>query len=407
METGYIQFRCCLAFSESLFVAAIVIFLITTADLTYPQTYSRAGKWAVLFSHPSDFTPVCTTEIAAIAAKNPELKECDCLLIGLSVDSAESHQAWVQDIVAHYQEQFGRELQESELDFPIIADSDRNVANLFGMIDDSTESNVTIRTVFIIDPDHRLRLNLNYPASVGRNVNEIVRCIKVLQLSYQKSVATPENWPHNHPEIKLEDGSLSRQFKGSVFLLPTVTTEQAFLNYPRYHTCEVPSQKKYLRLVQASHVGVDASSASMGSTDEDHNSYNTNGAVMSSKKSNGDGEIPNGNNNKATKREDKGTQTVEEPFQWPWERHDPVYDSKIASAKDQTTTSAQGEPFRWPWESSESTSDESAPKRHIASKGGNKTEDRLVAKKGELLFKWPWEKNSGGWKWPWEEDDQK
>jgi len=195
METGYIQFRCCLAFSESLFVAAIVIFLITTADLTYPQTYSRAGKWAVLFSHPSDFTPVCTTEIAAIAAKNPELKECDCLLIGLSVDSAESHQAWVQDIVAHYQEQFGRELQESELDFPIIADSDRNVANLFGMIDDSTESNVTIRTVFIIDPDHRLRLNLNYPASVGRNVNEIVRCIKALQLSYQKSVATPENWP--------------------------------------------------------------------------------------------------------------------------------------------------------------------------------------------------------------------
>ncbi|CAB9527047.1 1-Cys peroxiredoxin [Seminavis robusta] len=222
----------------------------------------KKGKFTVLFSHPSDFTPVCTTEIAAIALRYADLQKMDCLLIGLSVDPAESHREWMKDIVAHFQEHHHdnnnteKEKLLAQWNFPIIGDPDRTVSKLYAMTDVATPGNLTIRSVFIIDPDNRLRLSLNYPASVGRNMDEIIRCVKSLQLSYQKSVATPANWPNNHPRVQLEDGTISTDWKGSVFLLPTVSTEQAFLNYPGYHTCKVPSQKKYLRLVKASHVGV-------------------------------------------------------------------------------------------------------------------------------------------------------
>jgi 1-Cys peroxiredoxin 6 len=97
-------------------------------------------------------------------------------------------------------------------------------------------------------------LSLNYPACVGRNMDEIVRCVKALQLSYEKSIATPANWPNNHEDIALADGSRTNAFKGSVFLLPTVSEEEAKANYPNHHTCDVPSNKGYLRLVKASEV---------------------------------------------------------------------------------------------------------------------------------------------------------
>jgi peroxiredoxin 6 len=113
---------------------------------------------------------------------------------------------------------------------------------------------LTIRAVFIINPENKLMLSLNYPACVGRNMDEIVRCVKALQLSYEKSIATPANWPNNHAEIALADGTRTDAFKGSVFLLPTVSPEEAASRYPGHHTCAVPSNKPYLRLVKQEEV---------------------------------------------------------------------------------------------------------------------------------------------------------
>lgn len=104
------------------------------------------------------------------------------------------------------------------------------------------------------NPENKLMLSLNYPACVGRNMDEIVRCVQALQLSYEKSIATPANWPNNHEEILLPDGTHTSEFKGSVFLLPTVSEQEAKERYPGYHTCEVPSKIPYLRLVKAEDV---------------------------------------------------------------------------------------------------------------------------------------------------------
>jgi 1-Cys peroxiredoxin 6 len=104
--------------------------------------------------------------------------------------------------------------------------------------------------VFIINPDNKLMLSLNYPACVGRNMDEIVRCVKALQFSYEKSIATPANWPNNHEEVVMADGTRSTAYKGSVFLLPTVSDEEAKATYPGFHTCDVPSKIPYLRLVK-------------------------------------------------------------------------------------------------------------------------------------------------------------
>jgi len=207
----------------------------------------KSGKWAILFSHPADFTPVCTTEIGRLALKYDKLKEMDCLVATLSVDPVKSHTDWLNDVVAHCE-------NEIEIKFPIIGDSDRSISTKYGMIDPGTSDEqslpLTIRAVFIINPENKLMLSLNYPACVGRNMDEIVRCVEALQLSYQKSIATPANWPNNHADIPMADGTRSTEFKGSVFLLPTVSEEDAKKSYPNYHSCEVPSKINYLRLVK-------------------------------------------------------------------------------------------------------------------------------------------------------------
>ena len=145
-----------------------------------------------------------------------------------------------------------------QIKFPIIGDADRSISTAYGMIDPGTSADqglpLTIRAVFIVNPENKLMLSLNYPACVGRNMDEIVRCVKALKLSYQKSIATPANWPNNHEDIPMGDGRTT-EFKGSVFLLPTVSAEEATANYPGFHTCELPSQKGYLRLVKAEDVG--------------------------------------------------------------------------------------------------------------------------------------------------------
>jgi len=206
----------------------------------------KEGKWAILFSHPQDFTPVCTTEIGRLAIKYDSLAAMDCLVATLSVDPVKSHQEWLEDVVAHCE-------NDIEVKFPIIGDADRSISTAYGMIDPGTSDDqdlpLTIRAVFIINPENKLMLSLNYPACVGRNMDEIVRCVEALQLSYEKSIATPANWPNNHAEIPMADGSRSTAYKGSVFLLPTVSEEEAEASYPGYHTCNVPSKKPYLRLV--------------------------------------------------------------------------------------------------------------------------------------------------------------
>ena len=211
----------------------------------------KKGKWAILFSHPADFTPVCTTEIGRLAMKHDELQSMDCLVATLSVDPVKSHQDWLDDVVAHCENNI-------EVKFPIIGDADRAISTAYGMIDSGTSDDqdlpLTIRAVFIINPENKLMLSLNYPACVGRNMDEIVRCVKALQLSYEKSIATPANWPNNHEDMLMPDGTRSTDFKGSVFLLPTVSEEEAKENYPNYHTCEVPSKIPYLRLVKQAEV---------------------------------------------------------------------------------------------------------------------------------------------------------
>jgi len=207
----------------------------------------KKGKWAILFSHPADFTPVCTTEIGRLALKYDELSSMDCLVATLSVDPVKSHEEWLRDVVAHCE-------NDIQIDFPIIGDPTREISTKYGMIDPGTSDEqdlpLTIRAVFIINPENKLMLSLNYPACVGRNTDEIVRCVKALQLSYEKSVATPANWPNNHADIPLKGGNRTDEYKGSVFLLPTVSKEDADEMYPDYHTCEVPSNVPYLRLVK-------------------------------------------------------------------------------------------------------------------------------------------------------------
>ncbi|KAJ8602440.1 hypothetical protein CTAYLR_001261 [Chrysophaeum taylorii] len=214
---------------------------------------AKENKWGLLFSHPADFTPVCTTEIGRLALKYEELAKLNCFVATLSVDPVKSHEEWLRDVVAHCENKI-------EIKFPIIGDPDRKISKLYGMIDPGTSDAqslpLTIRAVFIINPENKLMLTLSYPACVGRNMDEIVRCIKALQLSYGKSIATPANWPNNHAKV-LVDGKHSSEYKGSVFLLPTVNDEDAEKYYPGYLTCDVPSKQNYLRLVKAEVVGGD------------------------------------------------------------------------------------------------------------------------------------------------------
>ena len=146
------------------------------------------GNWFVLFSHPADFTPVCTTEFVAFANKAPEFEKIGVKLIGLSVDQVFSHIKWAEWI---------KDNLNVEIPFPIIADSAEGVSKALGMIHPGKGSSNTVRAVFIVDPNGILRLMLYYPQEIGRSVDEVLRAVKALQISDANGVATPENWPNN------------------------------------------------------------------------------------------------------------------------------------------------------------------------------------------------------------------
>ena len=148
--------------------------------------YDWAGdSWVVLFSHPKDFTPVCTTELGAVARLKPEFDKRNVKVVGLSVDQLTNHAGWSKDI---------EETQGTALNFPLIADTDRKVSDLYGMIHPNASDTMTVRSVFIIGPDKKVKLTLTYPASTGRNFQEILRVIDSLQLTAKHKVATPSDW---------------------------------------------------------------------------------------------------------------------------------------------------------------------------------------------------------------------
>ncbi|MBD1836019.1 peroxiredoxin [Trichocoleus sp. FACHB-90] len=148
--------------------------------------YQWAGdSWVVLFSHPADFTPVCTTELGEVARLKPEFDKRNVKALALSVDDVESHKGWIGDI---------EETQNVGLNYPILADPDKKVSDLYDMIHPNAANTVTVRSVFIIDPQKKLRLTFTYPPSTGRNFDEILRVIDSLQLTDHYSVATPANW---------------------------------------------------------------------------------------------------------------------------------------------------------------------------------------------------------------------
>lgn len=177
-------------------------------------------SWAILFSHPADYTPVCTTELGATAKLASEFKKRNVKAIALSVDPVESHHGWIKDI---------NETQSTDVQFPILADADRKVSTLYDLIHPNASTTATVRSVFIIDPHKKIRLTLTYPASTGRNFNELLRVIDSLQLTEYHSVATPANW---------KDGQ-------DVVILPSITDPVVLeTKFPKgYKTV-----KPYLRL---------------------------------------------------------------------------------------------------------------------------------------------------------------
>jgi alkyl hydroperoxide reductase subunit AhpC len=164
------------------------------------------SDWGVLVSHPKDFTPVCTTELAEVARLRPEWAKRHVRPIGLSVDPADSHQGWAKDI---------EETQGQALNFPVIADQDRTVSNLYGMVHPDADPSITVRSVFIIDANKKVRLILTYPPSTGRNFQEILRVIDSLRLTDAHKVATPVNWTNGQPVIivpSLSDADAKERF---------------------------------------------------------------------------------------------------------------------------------------------------------------------------------------------------
>jgi thioredoxin-dependent peroxiredoxin len=164
------------------------------------------SNWVILFSHPKDFTPVCTTELGYVAKLKPEFDKRGVKAIGLSVDAVDSHRKWAADI---------RETQGYELNFPLIADSDRKVAGLYGMIHPQHDELHTVRTVFVIDPRKKVRLTITYPQTAGRNFDEILRVIDSLQLTDAYAVSTPVNWEVGQDVIivpSVSDSDAERRF---------------------------------------------------------------------------------------------------------------------------------------------------------------------------------------------------
>jgi alkyl hydroperoxide reductase subunit AhpC len=177
------------------------------------------SSWGVLFSHPADFTPVCTTELGMTAKLKDEFDKRNVKVLAVSVDPLDSHVEWVKDI---------NETQRTLVNFPIIADDDRNVATLYDMIHPNASEKATVRSVFVIGPDKKVKLTLTYPASTGRNFNELLRVIDSLQLTANYSVATPANW---------QDGE-------DCVIVPAVKDEDIPAKFPKGHTVVKP----YLRM---------------------------------------------------------------------------------------------------------------------------------------------------------------
>ncbi len=177
-------------------------------------------SWVVLFSHPKNFTPVCTTELGYTAKLKPEFDKRNVKVIGLSVDQLASHEKWGDDI---------KETQGYALNFPLIADTDRKVSDLYGMIHPNASDTLTVRSVFVIGPDKKIKLTLTYPASTGRNFDEVLRVIDLLQLTAKHQVATPVNWKAG------ED----------VIIVPSVSDEDAKKKFPGGWN----AQRPYLRIV--------------------------------------------------------------------------------------------------------------------------------------------------------------
>lgn len=175
-------------------------------------------SWGMLFSHPADFTPVCTTELGRTAQLSTSFKEKNVKVLAVSVDGIESHHDWIKDI---------NETQNTNVNFPIIADADRNVANLYDMIHPNADNTLTVRSVFIIGPDKKVKLTLTYPASTGRNFDELLRVIDSLQLTANYSVATPADWKEG------ED----------VVVSPAIATDDIPARFPKGHKVI----KSYLR----------------------------------------------------------------------------------------------------------------------------------------------------------------
>ena len=178
----------------------------------------KKGKWAVLFSHPRDFTPVCTTELGRAAALKPEFDKRNVVMIGLSVDPVDAHRKWEQDIV---------DVTGEKVNFPMIGDEDKKVADLYEMIHPNASDTATVRSVFIVGPDNKVKLTLTYPASTGRNFDELLRVIDSLQLTANYQVSTPADWKHGE----------------NVIIVPAVSDDDAKTKFPKGWVAKKP----YLR----------------------------------------------------------------------------------------------------------------------------------------------------------------
>jgi alkyl hydroperoxide reductase subunit AhpC len=176
-------------------------------------------SWGILFSHPADFTPVCTTELGKTAKLKDDFAKRNVKVLALSVDPLDSHFEWIKDI---------NETQQTEVNFPIIADPDKTVANLYGMIHPNASDRLTVRSLFVIGPDKKIKLMITYPASTGRNFQEILRVVDSLQLTAHHSVATPADW---------QDGE-------DVVIAPAIKDEDIPAKFPKGHRVVKP----YLRL---------------------------------------------------------------------------------------------------------------------------------------------------------------
>jgi alkyl hydroperoxide reductase subunit AhpC len=168
----------------------------------------KGKDWAVLFSHPKDFTPVCTTELGRVAALKKEFEKRGTKVIGLSVDGVDEHRGWAQDI---------QDVTGHALNFPLIADHDRKVSDLYDMIHPNANDTLTVRSVFIVGPDNKVKLTLTYPASTGRNFDELLRTIDSLQLTSKHAVATPVDWKHGEDVIvgtSVTDDDAQKKFPG-------------------------------------------------------------------------------------------------------------------------------------------------------------------------------------------------